>query len=862
MDNRRTTWQRLLAALLSVFLVTGGVPVAALAEVDAQQPVQKAEQTAADPADSAVTPQADTEGSAAQAQPEAKDASDDAQNELESQEDKKVLSVSVRVIGPDKDNKNSDWLAAATVAVEEGKSAWDASKSAFDAAKLTYVAQQSQYGEYLDTISSPTESDRTLGYDGQTGKYWQLFVNGNASEVGASDLKPSEGDAIVWFYSSFGEKLEDAFEGEQKNDDEAGVKVDPNAERPNYQAFWPGFRGADKYNVTDVALPTTPGELAWEVDLKGVSMFVNMSDPIVVNGNVYMAVGDELRIIDGASGEVKKTAKLVTTIDYSSRVVYDGGLVMVPLAGGQVQALTADELVTVWVSDPVPEGAETTQSLGTGVVHNGIAYFQTCQGNESTVAYITAIKVADGSIAWRRQNDSAGYYWASPVFINDIMVIADESGVVTAYSATTGDVLSTESVGGKVRSGVALGGDGSSVYVVTRDDGTLHALTVDSDGKLTKKGDVAFGSYSTSTPTVCNGKIYVGGREGESSGLLAVIDEQGLTVEKKITTATDTSGSTAAIPGASGGVQSSVLVSTANNATHAYFTSNAEPGALYVYTQGADAAEVLYTPEEGLQQYCLYTPVPTEDGGVVYANDSGHLFKVVQGKTPTPTPTPTPADTPAPEMKSDVGGSFMSRSTIVKFTVTQKIPDDATSLMLWVDLDPVLEDASSDGQSNIEGGSIQTDGQRVYATLGDADTGISAQAEGDAVERMRGHTVEMVFNAKVKDDADLTPYLNEEGTTALIPYKANVRFNNDDSRRASSETKHLKVSVGNSGGSNSGGSSTASTGSRTVNGGTVTTTTSTPSTSDQTMGVAGIVIAAVVILGVGFVLHRRKQNQK
>ncbi|MFR4802050.1 MAG: hypothetical protein ACLT98_01080 [Eggerthellaceae bacterium] len=38
------------------------------------------------------------------------------------------------------------------------------------------------YGFYLETITSPYDG-RVLGWDEATGRYWQLFVNGEASSV-------------------------------------------------------------------------------------------------------------------------------------------------------------------------------------------------------------------------------------------------------------------------------------------------------------------------------------------------------------------------------------------------------------------------------------------------------------------------------------------------------------------------------------------------------------------------------------------------------------------------------------------------------------------------------------------------------
>lgn len=44
------------------------------------------------------------------------------------------------------------------------------------------------YGFYLESITSPSDG-RTLAFDPATYAYWQLFVDGASSSVGASGVK-------------------------------------------------------------------------------------------------------------------------------------------------------------------------------------------------------------------------------------------------------------------------------------------------------------------------------------------------------------------------------------------------------------------------------------------------------------------------------------------------------------------------------------------------------------------------------------------------------------------------------------------------------------------------------------------------
>ena len=60
----------------------------------------------------------------------------------------------------------------------------------------------------LNSITSPADGT-VLGWDEGTGKYWQLFVDGEASEVGIDGVELADGTSIVWYYSAFGDALPD-----------------------------------------------------------------------------------------------------------------------------------------------------------------------------------------------------------------------------------------------------------------------------------------------------------------------------------------------------------------------------------------------------------------------------------------------------------------------------------------------------------------------------------------------------------------------------------------------------------------------------------------------------------------------------
>lgn len=650
------------------------------------------------------------------------------------------VTATCSVVGTDAEGAQQTWAAAQQITLKEGSTAADLSEQLFKQAglKADYDPNGS-WGWALNTITSPFDKDRKLGYDPATGAYWQLFVNGKASDAGAGGYTLKDGDSVVWCYSKYGDpapeqvsvtmeiigkkaeiaqrwtspstqvfakgtsikdasaayfdalgiksKMYDQFgywgvyslvspldgtelsgawsffvngvPGSQLDSDYVlksgdkivwafapgdtvpgvdSVVVDPGAARPNWDSDWPGYTSADK--VTDAPVPTKDAEAKWVSELKGSNEWSKgISDPLLVGDYLYVAVGSKLLKKNVDTGETVAESPLAAKIDSTSRMVYTGGVILVPLSSGRLQALTVDALATVWVSDELPAGPDgAQQSLASITVRDGFAYFGTASASwsDSSDGYLLCVRISDGKVMWQHKNEnSKGYYWAGLAFSGNYGVIADDSGTVSTVDSETGKTVASLKIAERVRTTVLV--DGSIAYVVSA-DGVLHKLSVGTDGTLSELGKVTFGCSSTSTPVLANGKIVVGGASTKSFmdgytnkntyhyGQLAVIDAETLAVDYSICKA---DGSYIR-QGTSGGgdVKSQPVVSVQNGETYVYFTSNNNPGGIYRYRIGDDEAELLYTPAAGDQQYCMASISVGSDGSLYYVNDSGKLFAV------------------------------------------------------------------------------------------------------------------------------------------------------------------------------------------------------------------------------------------
>lgn len=526
------------------------------------------------------------------------------------------LSVTAAVIGPDSHGISAAWAEDRAWTVEEGETAADLTVRVLADAGLTADYGEGTYGWYLNTITSPY-TDEVLGWDEASGRYWQLFVNGEPSEVGAGSVDLKEGDRVVWAYAAYG--AEEPVPGEP----------DAGAERPDYDSDWTGFGNGGGTTLVGVPTPSESAEQKWAVDLKKPGeYYVSAGDPMIVNGDIYVTSSTELIRIDGDTGEVLDRVSTGGRTTYFSRPVYADGVIIIPSDDGSIAAFTADTLTCVWRTAAL--GAPSTggryQANSTLTVVNGcvIAGFEAGAGAFGTASAgaLVCVRISDGKVMWVntsvKEGDSTGegYYWAGAAVSGDEIVIGDDGGKVQLIDASTGDVLSSVQVGMPCRSTIVAAGteDGDEVFLaVGQSPATLFKIVREGD-TLRIAGQVEFGSSSTSTPAVADGVVYVGGLNGSYNGILAVIDLGTMTVSD--TFVTDVRGE----------VKSSPLVSVQGDGTYVYFTANSRPGGVYRYSLSTGEATLLFTPDTAQQNYCTASVIADAEGNLYYTNDSGHLF--------------------------------------------------------------------------------------------------------------------------------------------------------------------------------------------------------------------------------------------
>lgn len=465
--------------------------------------------------------------------------------------------------------------------------------------------------------------------------YWSFYVNNEYSNnAGAPVYYLKNNDCVEFRY----------VKGDGTQKPSAAPATNPGAEHPYVDTAWNGFANGGSGSATDALTPTTKTDTpSWALNLlteeqQKAGAYVSASDPIVANGKVYLVTGASvwggktwnavLNEIDSATGSVVRTLELGSSMDSTCRPVIAQGIILIPLSGGYLQAVSAKTFETLWYSD-----AFTKQNLSSLTVDGDYVYINTLDkwsGNDVDVqnGTVKRINIHTGAVAGSASVDDGGFYWSGGVMVNGYYVVGGDFGQIRVYSADLSKLVgSIKLSGGNIRSALTVH-DGY-IYAVTRDDGTLHKLDIGSDGSLTEDSKVQFAAYSTSTPVFSGKYAFIGGATAnnwKAKGLLSIVDLSDMSVKQIVKADGEELGFES---------KSTPLVSTHDGETYVYFTLNGAKGwpyttggGVYMYKLGDAEATEVFVPGSGYANYCMASVVCDQFGNLYYTNDSGHLFCV------------------------------------------------------------------------------------------------------------------------------------------------------------------------------------------------------------------------------------------
>ncbi len=438
----------------------------------------------------------------------------------------------------------------------------------------------------------------------------------------------------------------------------------PETSFKEYDSSWPFFGLNDQNNmVIDRPTPLTKDETAlyWANKIGDGFDYGATGVPILVDDYLYCYAGKTIMKIEKESGEIVLTGEMTggsSTYAICS-LTYAEGLVFVGLNNGTVQAFNAETLESVWLyRDPLNGQPNAQITYSDGYVYTG---FWNSEDGEAAYA---ALSITDenpddtdeAKIAAWRHIQKGGFYWAGAYIEGDYLYIGTDDGE-DGYKTGYAHLLSINKHTGEIADDVTMPNAGDIRSSINMADGKLYFTSkggyfyeAEYNPKTGDIGNLRFielqnGSngvpMSTSTPTVYNGRAYVGvSGEGQFSPYsghnIAVIDIPSWSIAYSVPT--------------QGYPQTTGTLTTYYEETdgyvYVYFFDNYTPGKLRIIADKPGVTEPILTVEEttngktytvgasvfeptgSLAQYCICTPIIDEDGTLYFKNDSAYLFAV------------------------------------------------------------------------------------------------------------------------------------------------------------------------------------------------------------------------------------------
>ena len=615
--------------------------------------------------------------------------------------------------------------------------------------------------------------------------YWSFYVNNGYANTGAPSYYLKNNDCVEFRY----------VKGDGTQKPSSAPATNPGTEHPDVDAAWNGFANGSSGSATDALTPTTKTDTpSWALNLlteeqQKAGASVSASDPVVANGKVYLVTGASvwdgktwnavLNEIDSETGSVVRSLELGSSMDSTCRPVVAQGIILIPLSGGYLQAVSAKTFETLWYSD-----AFTNQNLSSLTVDGDYVYINTLDddqpGKDVQNGTVKRINIHTGAIAGSASVADGGYYWSGGLMVNGYYVVGGDFGQVRVYSADLSKLVgSIKLSGGNIRSALVLH-DGF-VYAVTRDDGTLHKLSIGSDGSISEVAKVQFAAYSTSTPVFSGNYAFVNGATANNwtaKGLLSIIDLSDMSV-KQITKAN----------GEELGFESksTPLVSTHDGETYVYFTLNGAKGnwpnytsggGVYMYKLGDAEATEVFVPGSGYANYCMASVVCDEFGNLYYTNDSGHLFCVksqahrvkfdTQGGSSINDQTPAsgsavakPAD-PTREGYT-FGGWYTDAACTKAYDFATAVTSDLTLYAKWTKNEASSPDTDNAGGKKDNAGT-QSASQGGYVSPSSLPLSQSALSKNDGEKADDGKKTDDQKSAKASDAKSSSKAENDAAT--------------------------------------------------------------------------------------------------
>lgn len=409
--------------------------------------------------------------------------------------------------------------------------------------------------------------------------------------------------------------------------------------------------------ITTAKTPSsaTDTQVKWSQTVRKEGMWPGFYDtsvpPIIVNDKLYTALDNKVIVLSRETGEILlESCELAGSVGYSYMpICYGDGMIFVQIGDGKIQALSAETLESLWISEQTDVGGQTLAPITykDGKIYTGSWSSEVGEGEyfcisvtDENVETEDEVKLRDWSLS-----HTGGFYWAGAYVTDNYAIFGGDDGaaattqsdsaILYSVNPQTGEVLDKlENLHGDIRSSVVYDASSDRVYFTTK-GGMLYQIKVNADGTFDDESlkGLDMGGASTATPIVYDGIVYTGIQSGANL-------PETIKVDGPVYVAVDAGNMQvlAAIP-VPAYAQANGLLSSAykeDGKAYIYTTYNNIPGGIYVIesVKNVDESGVvtitatgsdLYIPGEEMQNYCLSSLICDADGTIYYKVDSGYI---------------------------------------------------------------------------------------------------------------------------------------------------------------------------------------------------------------------------------------------
>ncbi len=396
---------------------------------------------------------------------------------------------------------------------------------------------------------------------------------------------------------------------------------------------------------------------------------------IVGGGNLYKLNPSDGSVVAKKSGVANGSNVFLASNGVDTLYVQDSGYdaSWKPYYNA-VKAFSTSDLREKWV------GSITESSYGNSPLSyaDGVVYGD-YSGNSNT---FFALDAATGVTKWTK-DIAAGAGNSAPIVVGNAVIYGDTAGTLYSYDKNDGTAINTLAVGHGINSSLAR--DGEYIYYITHynnwstgeSSAELHKTKVGSTGVVSDDSSVTLpAGDSTTTPTIKNGKIYVGGSNG-SDGKIAVYDTGLNLLDQKTVTGLGKTYNVVAVTDPSD-ASNTLLYS-------AYYGSSNPDYSI------KDAGSVVALSEKNGK---LTTPVTMgsltdavaknfsdaqitvgSNGTVYYSNDAGVLVALSWKKAASPAPSTTTEKTPVQVVDLSQGNTVLDAQSFATVLEENKTKD-------------------------------------------------------------------------------------------------------------------------------------------------------------------------------------------